>query len=222
MPLSRLDLPRIAEAIRELHRTIEYPPAESWQAPTWLVEQYKQTTLEEVEVPNKPPHAWLINTAVVEVLNRLMPPWHHKGADCPEITESRLDMRHKVALVNLRNLLNRFALGENLAHNRSEALQVLAFLESVLCDLVDGPDQGTGATRDQAETGQDREVRQKGKRGAPTSSDPKADKRVCVDWKAAKGQGMTRKAFARERGITVQDLIDAQHREKYRRRRDAE
>jgi hypothetical protein len=33
---------------------------------------------------------------------------------------------------------------------------------------------------------------------------------------------MSRDAFTRERGITVQDLIDAQHREKYRRQRDAE
>jgi hypothetical protein len=52
--------------------------------------------------------------------------------------------------------------------------------------------------------------------------DPKKDKRLCEDWQAAKRQGMTRQAFARERGIPVQDLIDAQNREKYRRRSHAE
>jgi hypothetical protein len=60
------------------------------------------------------------------------------------------------------------------------------------------------------------------RRGRPADADSKADRRLCEDWKAAKRQGMSRDAFARERGITVQELIDAQHREKYRRRRDAE
>lgn len=52
--------------------------------------------------------------------------------------------------------------------------------------------------------------------------DPKADKRLCADWKAAKGQGATRGAFARDKGISVNDLIAAMNREKYRRQRDAE
>jgi hypothetical protein len=60
------------------------------------------------------------------------------------------------------------------------------------------------------------------RRGRRQESDPNVDGRLCEDWKAAKGQGMTRDAFARERGITVQELIDAQHRQKYRRTRDAE
>jgi hypothetical protein len=60
-----------------------------------------------------------------------------------------------------------------------------------------------------------------GRRPDPTI-DPKRDRRLCEGWQSAKRQGMTREAFAREHGITVQDLIDAQHREKYRRTRDAE
>lgn len=63
---------------------------------------------------------------------------------------------------------------------------------------------------------------ERNRRGRPVDADPKADKRLCQDWQAAKCQGMSRDAFARERGITVQNIIDAQHREKYRRRRDAE
>ncbi len=145
MPLSRLDLPHIVEAIRELHRTIAQRPAEDWQPPTWLVEQYKQTTLGEAGVPEKPSHAWLIDTAAVEVLNRLMPPWHHRSPDCPEITESRLDPRQKVKLIELRKLLLSFALGQNLVNNRSEALEVLAILETVIEQLNDQPSKGTDA-----------------------------------------------------------------------------
>ena len=52
--------------------------------------------------------------------------------------------------------------------------------------------------------------------------DANADKRLCENWKAAKRQGMTRKAFAREKGIRVSDLISAMDRERYRRRRDEE
>jgi hypothetical protein len=145
MPLSRLDLPRIVEAIRELHRIIAVPPAENWQAPTWFVEQYKQTTAGEAGVPEKPSHASLINGAAVEVLNRLTPPWHHRKPDCPEITESLLDQRHKVKLIELRNLLLSFALGQRLVDNRCDALLILAFLESVLEQLNAEPSAGTGA-----------------------------------------------------------------------------
>jgi predicted nucleic acid-binding protein len=62
----------------------------------------------------------------------------------------------------------------------------------------------------------------KKRRGRPIETDAKSDKRLCADWKAAKGRGMTREAFARARGISPNDLIAAQHREKYRRQRDAE
>jgi hypothetical protein len=156
MRLSRLDLPPIVETIRELHRTIECPPAANWQAPTWLVKQYKQTTLlGEAGPPNKPSHAWLINAAAVEVLNKLMPPWHHESADCPEITESLLDQKHKVALLQLRTWLMRFALGQEVADNRSYALQALSFLEEVLEVLgKEPPAEGAGADRHQGGAGQ--------------------------------------------------------------------
>src|SRR5262245_51090849 len=141
MPLSRLDLPRIVEAVQELHRIIADPPAENWRAPAWLIEQYKQTTLGEAGVPGRPSHAWLIDAAATEVLNRLMPPWHHTKAACPEITDSLLDMRHKVKLIELRGLLSSFALGQRLVDNRGEALRVLAFLESVQEQLSADPIQ---------------------------------------------------------------------------------
>lgn len=82
----------------------------------------------------------------------------------------------------------------------------------------------TEADGDHAEAKQSEgtEQRRQKKRGRPSDTDPEADKRLCRDWQAAKRQGMPRDAFARERGITVQKLIDAQHREKYRRVRDAE
>src|SRR5262249_44403985 len=61
-------------------------------------------------------------------------------------------------------------------------------------------------------------------RGRPKDReiDPKADRQLCKAWKAAKAAGATRDAFARGRGISVDDLIAAQHREKYRRVRDTE
>ena len=64
--------------------------------------------------------------------------------------------------------------------------------------------------------------RKKSRRGRPVDTDPKADKRLCADWKEAKAQGVTRKTFARGRGISVNDIIAALDREKYRRQRDAE
>ena len=62
----------------------------------------------------------------------------------------------------------------------------------------------------------------KPKRGRKQETDPKEDKRLCRDWNAAKGQGEKREGFTRNRGISINDLIAAQHREKYRRQRDAE
>jgi hypothetical protein len=69
-----------------------------------------------------------------------------------------------------------------------------------------------------------RQVEGTGKRnsGRPLDTDPKADARLCRDWQAAKASGMRRAEFARARGISVGDLIQAQQREKYRRQRDAE
>jgi hypothetical protein len=64
--------------------------------------------------------------------------------------------------------------------------------------------------------------KQKKRRGPLVKTDAKADAKLCADWKAAKGHGNTREAFARAKGIDVKDLIDAQHRVKYRRQRDAE
>jgi hypothetical protein len=73
--------------------------------------------------------------------------------------------------------------------------------------------ESTGATAETA-TGK------RAGRGRPSDPDidPKADRRLCEDWQAAKHQGATRDVFARERGIKVADLIAAQDREKHRRR----
>jgi len=60
------------------------------------------------------------------------------------------------------------------------------------------------------------------RRGAPRLYDEKNDNRLCQDWKAAKGQGTTREVFTRDKGLSVNDLIAAMHRVKYRRIRDAE
>jgi hypothetical protein len=144
VPLSRLALPRIVEAIEELHRAIENPPTTTWQPPAWLVEQYKQTTAGKLplKVGEKPNHAWLIGCASDEVLNMLTPPLGHRKDDCPEITESSLDQRDKVRLIELRKQLLKPFFGQTLADNRSEALQARDFLESVLKNLTGEGDDG--------------------------------------------------------------------------------
>lgn len=143
-PLSRLDLPRIVEAVRWLYSAIERPSETGWQPPAWLVAQFEQTTagaetLHRVIAPNIG-QAGLIHYAATEVLNRLMPPWYHRRDDCPEITESLLDPRQKVSLLQLRDWLNQFALAQELARNRSAALQSLAYLEVVL-EALTGQEQ---------------------------------------------------------------------------------
>jgi len=60
------------------------------------------------------------------------------------------------------------------------------------------------------------------RKGAPKKYDVADDRKLLADWQAAKGQGSTRDIFCRARGITLQDFIDAQDRERYRRTRDAE
>jgi hypothetical protein len=62
-------------------------------------------------------------------------------------------------------------------------------------------------------------VKPKGRRGRKPHIDPKADKRLCEHWKAAKASGASRDSFCRGRGIKISDLTAAQDREKYRRSR---
>jgi hypothetical protein len=419
-PLSRQDLPGIIESIRVLYRVIEHPPAAPWRPPAWLVEQYRKTTAGEEALREykeswvvRGGHHWLIGEAAQAVLDRLTPPNHHAGEDCPEINDSGLDLSHKVTLLGLRRRLMRFALGHELAGNRSARLEMLHCLESALgalgetagpfgldsfladglladahaaesnrrallawgqrdaaqralsrlvdhttegklrdalddpnaapsyldewatrimdyaralaalpdadaaarraCDCVrnlahirrkslsggqsaqdsghypwpatdggwgrfaanilqlaftgdgdrkaavrrmlgivwrsrvntffvnqalhriceapllsaaparlEGGGEAADASdrRGRSEEGKPKRKR-RGRRPDP-EIDPKRDKRLCADWATAKGTGMSREAFARERGITVQDLIAAQDRQKYRRTRDAE
>lgn len=137
--LSRLDLPHIVEAIRELHRTIAEPPALPWTAPNWLVQRESQTTAGAEHLKNitDPGHAWLIDCAADEVLHRLTPPWKHRCDDCPEITDSLLEQRHKVELIELRKRLLSLFLGNQLAGNGSERLVWLSYLDAVLAELLD-------------------------------------------------------------------------------------
>jgi hypothetical protein len=60
------------------------------------------------------------------------------------------------------------------------------------------------------------------KRGPRERYDERADADFVEGWKAAKAAGANRELYCRNRGKTVNDLIAAQDRCKYRRRRDAE
>jgi hypothetical protein len=83
-----------------------------------------------------------------------------------------------------------------------------------IADMLDAKAAGTDA--------RPRNRRKTTPRGAPQTSDPGADKKLLAAWQVAKAQGASREGFCRECGIDVQELIDAQQREKYRRARDAE
>jgi hypothetical protein len=138
IPISSVDLPHIVEAIKILHRNIEFPPTENWRPPVWLVNQVKKTSLGEEGVPKENPgHAAVIQYAAIEVLNLLMPTygWYHTRNNCPEITESNLDRRHKKILLDLRDLLSRSGFGQVVAENRDEQIEVLDFLENAIKDL---------------------------------------------------------------------------------------
>jgi hypothetical protein len=60
------------------------------------------------------------------------------------------------------------------------------------------------------------------KRGRQKVTNPDADRRLLEDWQAARREGATRASFTRDRGITVDDLIKAQDRVEYRRRKGEE
>ena len=129
MPLSRLDLPRLVEAIRILHRTIETPPSDGWHAPAWLVERHKCEDALLAGLKKEPQlHRWLFQEARDELLGLLSP---HRELDCPEITDSKFDQTHKLTLLELREKLLYDRRFDSVIENGAARLQSLAFLESV-------------------------------------------------------------------------------------------
>ncbi len=132
--LSRLDLPRILEAIRELYRTIEHPPGNDWQAPAWLIAHCDSTTAPWKQFPPgfRPGHSWLIHMAAEEVLWRLSPPFG--GGTCA-ITDSQLDLPVKAALLDLARLLQGHFLGQMLASDAGERVQALDAIENLMVRL---------------------------------------------------------------------------------------
>ncbi len=132
-PVSRaIALPAIVNAIHELHRTIEFPPGKDWQPPQWLVERHKGEDALLASLKNEPQlHYWLFQEARNELLRLLSPNSDsaHRDADCPEITESNLDQKQKVALLELRKRIKDSFPG-NIIDNGAERLQMLDYLES--------------------------------------------------------------------------------------------
>jgi hypothetical protein len=143
--LSRQDLPHIIKAVQQLYRVVESPPEKDWQAPPWLIDRYKRFTCggEALSSKEAPSQVWLISQASGEVLDRLTPPIHHHRPDCPEITESQLDQRHKATLIELRSILGRFPLSLQTDAagnvNRAAAIGCIDYLESVLLKLGSCP-----------------------------------------------------------------------------------
>jgi hypothetical protein len=129
VPRSRLDLPRLVDAIQELSRAIDTPPPPNGKPPAWLVEQYERTTLGAEGTPQNLTQADLIDKAKDEVLYWLAP-----------IAESALSQRQKDKLAELQERLgNYFALGQGLTSNRGQVGQLLELLESVVEQLNVAP-----------------------------------------------------------------------------------
>lgn len=145
--ISRMDLPKIADAIRELYRIIETPPQSPWTPPQWLIEKADRTRRDSPEVQSveKPSHSTMIQFAKMEVLERLMPGACHFRATCPEIENSQLDMEQKAALIELRTLLIDPFLGVGLQRNPSARIQFCLGLQSVLTSIEAPPAKPTPA-----------------------------------------------------------------------------
>jgi hypothetical protein len=132
-PLSRLDLPHVLYAIRELYRAIEQPPDVHWQAPAWLIAHCNQTTLPwESLSPSlraRPGHSWLIDKAAEEIKWRLSPPY---GGGTNAITGSQLGLRQKALLCELSGQLSIRSFGDQLASNTGVRVQFLVYLKSMI------------------------------------------------------------------------------------------
>jgi hypothetical protein len=135
-PLSRLDLPRIVEGIRDLYRTVENAPGDNWQAPPWLVEHcnsFGPRAPLELLTPGRPPnHGWVMAQAAQAVLWRLSPPY---GGGTQSITDSQLELQTKAALVELWDLLQAHFFGHILAENAGEQVRTLVTLGKLLHQL---------------------------------------------------------------------------------------
>jgi hypothetical protein len=109
---------------------------------------------------------------------------------------------------------------------QGELTTFMTLLANSLSTGFDTPPKGQVAPPDGTDNGPDQAGAgsSKSKRGGGRNQeyDEKKDKKLCEDWQAAKRQGASREEFCNHHRINLQNLIDAQHREKYRRTRDAE
>jgi hypothetical protein len=109
-----------------------------------------------------------------------------------------------------------------LGHPDSEGAQLLVVAMAFGEDLRQWADDIEAEDEQQPPRSGARLGKSKRRRGRPIITDPEADKKLCANWNVAKRQGASRTEFCRNHGISVKNLIDAQHREKHRRIADAE
>lgn len=198
--LSRADLPRINSAIRDLYRAVELNPEAT--PPDWWAE-YPAKCFHPAEPWGPPTKARLIYAARDWVLAHLMPGpdgWHTRR-DCPEITNSRLDVKTQAVLLELRDELNGFAV-HGLAMSPVDAVRGLRYLEEVLDEL----ETSDGSSFRAMPSAPRSSCTGRRKRGAKPAVDGEQRERLAKAWEATHHLHGTYENFARAMGCEVRDV----------------
>ncbi|HEX3151644.1 MAG TPA: hypothetical protein VHR66_26460 [Gemmataceae bacterium] len=156
--ISRVDLPDIAQSIRDLYRAIEDPPRVPFSAPPWWPRVPRELNC-TLPANGPPVHSWLIGCAMESLLYRLMGGNLHDRVDCPEIANSDLEQREKAKLLELREYLcgggdGRF-INARLANSASNAIQFKQYLFEVLSIVGEQPAVANDRSKAPAESSTD-------------------------------------------------------------------
>src|SRR5262245_11864566 len=132
MPLSLLDMPAVRAAVSDFHRILEDPTPTNEAARRVFRWAYVRTTLGE-QNPDTACAAALIRAGVEWVLFFF---GGHIRPQCPEITDSQLDLHTKAALLELRGELLLTFGSHTLATDAGVRVQFLVFLAGVLARIT--------------------------------------------------------------------------------------
>lgn len=148
MPLSLLDMPAVRAAVSDLHRILEDPTPTNEVARRAFRWSTGRSTLGEQDPTGKTASA-LVGAGVEWVMFHF---GDHTRDQCPEITDSQLDLKTKAALLELRGeLLSPFA-SHSLATDAGVRVRFLMFLAGVLARIA-SPAAGGVTPAEAAPTG---------------------------------------------------------------------
>jgi hypothetical protein len=130
MPLSRLDIPAVREAVSDLYRILEDPTPTNPVARRVYEWAHKTTRGEHNPDPATPPG--LIQPGIDWVMIQF---GGHINDHCPEITDSKLDLKTQAALLELREKLLKPFTSQYLADEAGERAQFFVFLDGILARI---------------------------------------------------------------------------------------